>query len=104
MFHAIDKVTGREVAMKISSKKKMRDTPQFLDVLRKEAGLLSSLKHPSIISYVQAWETNDEFIIVQELSALLYWNPLTLAAPEEETSLTASHWRRRATCTSLARR
>ena len=62
---AIQKSTGREVAIKIILKSRLHG---HLDVVEREINLLSSVKHPHIVELIDSFQTKHNFYIVTQLA------------------------------------
>lgn len=62
---AIQKPTGREVAIKIILKSRLHG---HLEVVEREINLLGSLKHPHIVELIDSFQTKHNFYIVTQLA------------------------------------
>ncbi|GMM28315.1 calmodulin-dependent protein kinase [Martiniozyma asiatica (nom. inval.)] len=62
---AIQKSTGREVAIKIILKSRLHG---HLEVVQREVELLGSVKHPHIVELIDSFETKHNFYIVTQLA------------------------------------
>lgn len=62
---AIQKSTGREVAVKIILKSRLHG---HLEVVEREIKLLSSVKHPHIVELIDSFQTKHNFYIVTQLA------------------------------------
>lgn len=62
---AIQKSTGREVAVKIILKSRLHG---HLEVVEREVNLLSSVKHPHIVELIDSFQTKHNFYIVTQLA------------------------------------
>ncbi|OUT23014.1 hypothetical protein CAS74_001317 [Pichia kudriavzevii] len=62
---AIQKSTGREVAVKIILKSRLHG---HLEVVEREVNLLSSVRHPHIVELIDSFQTKHNFYIVTQLA------------------------------------
>jgi calcium/calmodulin-dependent protein kinase I len=62
---AIQKSTGREVAVKIILKSRLHG---HLEVVEREINLLDSIKHPHIVELIDSFQTKHNFYIVTQLA------------------------------------
>lgn len=62
---AVQKSTGREVAIKIILKSRLHG---HLEVVEREIALLGSIKHPHIVELVDSFQTKHNFYIVTQLA------------------------------------
>nr|XP_061825585.1 NUAK family SNF1-like kinase 1 isoform X1 [Nerophis lumbriciformis] len=65
---AIERHSGREVAIKSIRKEKIRDEQDMVHI-RREIEIMSSLRHPHIISIYEVFENKDKIIIVMEYAS-----------------------------------
>ncbi|XP_066561662.1 NUAK family SNF1-like kinase 1 isoform X2 [Amia ocellicauda] len=65
---AIERDSGREVAIKSIRKEKIRDEQDMVHI-RREIEIMSSLKHPHIISVYEVFENKDKIVIVMEYAS-----------------------------------
>uniref|UniRef100_A0A8C7ZXW9 non-specific serine/threonine protein kinase n=1 Tax=Oryzias sinensis TaxID=183150 RepID=A0A8C7ZXW9_9TELE len=62
---AIERRSGREVAIKSIRKEKIKDEQDMVHI-RREIEIMSSLRHPHIISIYEVFENKDKIVIVME--------------------------------------
>ncbi|XP_031438656.1 NUAK family SNF1-like kinase 1 [Clupea harengus] len=65
---AIERHTGRVVAIKSIRKEKIRDEQDMVHI-RREIEIMSSLRHPHIISIHEVFENKDKIVIVMEYAS-----------------------------------
>jgi tRNA A-37 threonylcarbamoyl transferase component Bud32 len=65
VYAGVDLETGRAVAMKVVSSSVAR-TPELLARLRREARVLSSIRHPGVVELIALVEALDELVVVLE--------------------------------------
>jgi basic membrane protein A len=65
VFRATDTQSRREVALKIISSELAID-PEMLERFKREGEALSKLKHPNIVSYLDAFQHDDHYVIAME--------------------------------------
>ncbi|XP_014025323.2 NUAK family SNF1-like kinase 1 [Salmo salar] len=65
---AIERHSGREVAIKSIRKEKIKDEQDMVHI-RREIEIMSSLKHPHIISINEVFENKDKIVIVMEYAS-----------------------------------
>ncbi|XP_010896495.1 NUAK family SNF1-like kinase 1 [Esox lucius] len=65
---AIERHSGREVAIKSIRKEKIKDEQDMVHI-RREIEIMSSLKHPHIISIYEVFENKDKIVIVMEYAS-----------------------------------
>jgi formylglycine-generating enzyme required for sulfatase activity/tRNA A-37 threonylcarbamoyl transferase component Bud32 len=65
VYRATDTQTGREVALKIIYSELAVD-PAMLERFKREADALRQLKHPNIVEFVDAFEHDEQYVIVME--------------------------------------
>ncbi|KAK1789487.1 hypothetical protein P4O66_015404 [Electrophorus voltai] len=65
---AIEKHTGRAVAIKSIRKEKIKDEQDMVHI-RREIEIMSSLRHPHIISIYEVFENKDKIVIVMEYAS-----------------------------------
>ncbi|KAJ7997871.1 hypothetical protein DPEC_G00216660 [Dallia pectoralis] len=65
---AIERHSGREVAIKSIRKEKIKDDQDMVHI-RREIEIMSSLKHPHIISIYEVFENKDKIVIVMEYAS-----------------------------------
>ncbi|XP_038136356.1 NUAK family SNF1-like kinase 1 [Cyprinodon tularosa] len=65
---AIERQTGREVAIKSIRKEKIKDEQDMVHI-RREIEIMSSLRHPHIISIYEVFENKDKIVIVMEYAS-----------------------------------
>jgi eukaryotic-like serine/threonine-protein kinase len=65
VYRATDTQYGREVALKIISSELIVD-PDMLERFKREGEALSKLKHPNIVSYLDAFQHGEHYVIVME--------------------------------------
>ncbi|XP_028814622.1 NUAK family SNF1-like kinase 1 [Denticeps clupeoides] len=65
---AIERRSGREVAIKSIRKEKIKDEQDMVHI-RREIEIMSSLRHPHIISIYEVFENKDKIVIVMEYAS-----------------------------------
>lgn len=65
---AIERHSGREVAIKSIRKEKIKDEQDMVHI-RREIEIMSSLRHPHIISIYEVFENKDKIVIVMEYAS-----------------------------------
>ncbi|XP_056095205.1 NUAK family SNF1-like kinase 1 [Rhinichthys klamathensis goyatoka] len=65
---AIERHSGREVAIKSIKKEKIKDEQDMVHI-RREIEIMSSLRHPHIISIYEVFENKDKIVIVMEYAS-----------------------------------
>ncbi|XP_030630694.1 NUAK family SNF1-like kinase 1 [Chanos chanos] len=65
---AIERHSGREVAIKSIRKEKIKDEQDMVHI-RREIEIMSSLRHPHIISVYEVFENKDKIVIVMEYAS-----------------------------------
>ncbi|XP_028306574.1 NUAK family SNF1-like kinase 1 [Gouania willdenowi] len=65
---AIERQSGREVAIKSIRKEKIKDEQDMVHI-RREIEIMSSLRHPHIISIYEVFENKDKIVIVMEYAS-----------------------------------
>lgn len=65
VVHAIDRLTGEEVAVKVIEKKTVKQGK--IAELKKEAEILASMDHPNIVKFIHLKETTKRIFLVMEL-------------------------------------
>ncbi|XP_077090651.1 NUAK family SNF1-like kinase 1 [Siphateles boraxobius] len=65
---AIERHTGRAVAIKSIRKEKIKDEQDMVHI-RREIEIMSSLRHPHIISIYEVFENKDKIVIVMEYAS-----------------------------------
>jgi calcium/calmodulin-dependent protein kinase I len=65
VIHAIDRLTGEEVAVKVIEKKTVKRSK--IIKLKKEAEILGSLDHPNIVKFIHLKETDKRIFLAMEL-------------------------------------
>ncbi|XP_031138666.1 NUAK family SNF1-like kinase 1 [Sander lucioperca] len=65
---AIERHSGREVAIKSIRKEKIKDDQDMVHI-RREIEIMSSLRHPHIISIYEVFENKDKIVIVMEYAS-----------------------------------
>ncbi|MBN3315798.1 NUAK1 kinase, partial [Atractosteus spatula] len=65
---AIERDSGREVAIKSIRKEKIKDEQDMVHI-RREIEIMSSLRHPHIISVYEVFENKDKIVIVMEYAS-----------------------------------
>src|SRR5689334_25118039 len=65
VYRATDTKTGREVALKIIYGELAVD-PAMLERFKREGDALRQLKHPNIVEFIDAFEYNEQYVIVME--------------------------------------
>ncbi|XP_020312386.2 NUAK family SNF1-like kinase 1 [Oncorhynchus kisutch] len=65
---AIERHSGREVAIKSIRKEKIKEEQDMVHI-RREIEIMSSLKHPHIISIYEVFENKDKIVIVMEYAS-----------------------------------
>ncbi|KAM3858922.1 NUAK family SNF1-like kinase 1 [Diretmus argenteus] len=65
---AMERHTGREVAIKSIRKEKIRDEQDMVHI-RREIEIMSALRHPHIISIYEVFENKDKIVIVMEYAS-----------------------------------
>ncbi|KAG9280615.1 NUAK family SNF1-like kinase 1 [Astyanax mexicanus] len=65
---AVEKHTGRVVAIKSIRKEKIKDEQDMVHI-RREIEIMSSLRHPHIISIYEVFENKDKIVIVMEYAS-----------------------------------
>ncbi|KAJ8382812.1 hypothetical protein SKAU_G00035900 [Synaphobranchus kaupii] len=65
---AIERHSGREVAIKSIRKEKIKDEQDMVHI-RREIEIMSSLRHPYIISIYEVFENKDKIVIVMEYAS-----------------------------------
>uniref|UniRef100_A0A8C2CKF4 non-specific serine/threonine protein kinase n=1 Tax=Cyprinus carpio TaxID=7962 RepID=A0A8C2CKF4_CYPCA len=65
---AIERLTGRVVAIKSIRKEKIKDEQDMVHI-RREIEIMSSLRHPHIISIYEVFENKDKIVIVMEYAS-----------------------------------
>ena len=65
VIHAIDRLTGEEIAVKVIEKKTVKQGR--IAELKKEAEILESLDHPNIVKFIHLKETDKRIFLAMEL-------------------------------------
>ncbi len=65
VYRANDTKTGKEVALKVIYSELAVD-PAMLERFKREGDALHQLKHPNIVEYLDAFEYNEQYVIVME--------------------------------------
>ncbi|XP_077567327.1 NUAK family SNF1-like kinase 1 [Stigmatopora nigra] len=65
---AIERHSGREVAIKSIRKEKIKDDQDMIHI-RREIEIMSSLRHPHIVSIYEVFENKDKIVIVMEYAS-----------------------------------
>ncbi|XP_023666085.2 NUAK family SNF1-like kinase 1 [Paramormyrops kingsleyae] len=65
---AVERQTGREVAIKSIRKEKIKDEQDMVHI-RREIEIMSSLRHPHIITIYEVFENRDKIVIVMEYAS-----------------------------------
>jgi len=65
VYRATDTQTGREVALKVISSQ-LAIEPEILERFKREGEALRQLKHPNIVEYIDAFEYQEQYVIVME--------------------------------------
>ncbi|KAJ8269795.1 hypothetical protein COCON_G00124020 [Conger conger] len=65
---ALERHSGREVAIKSIRKEKIKDEQDMVHI-RREIEIMSSLRHPHIISIYEVFENKDKIVIVMEYAS-----------------------------------